>query len=63
VKLIPVVMGITRVGSKSPYAYEETLKQATALRELIETIPSNVRTTEAQPTEWTCEGEVMVMLL
>jgi hypothetical protein len=26
VKLIPVVMGITRVGSKSPYAYEETLK-------------------------------------
>jgi hypothetical protein len=29
-KLIPVVMGVARAGSKSAYAYEETLKRATA---------------------------------
>jgi hypothetical protein len=54
VKLVPVVMGIARAGSKSEYAYEEALKSEYAyeealkrsktLRNLIETIPTNVTT-------------------
>jgi hypothetical protein len=41
-KLVPVVMGIARAGSKSDYAYEEALNRATELQALIETIPANV---------------------
>jgi hypothetical protein len=37
-------MGITRVGSKSEYAYEEALERSKTLRNLIETIPANVTT-------------------
>jgi hypothetical protein len=44
-KLVPVVMGIARAGSKSKYAYEEALKRSKTLRNLIETIPANVATT------------------
>jgi hypothetical protein len=44
-KLVPVVMGIARAGSKSEYVYEEALKRSKTLRNLIETIPSNVTTT------------------
>jgi hypothetical protein len=44
VKLVPVVMGIARAGSKSEYAYEEALKRSKTLRNLIETIPTNVTT-------------------
>jgi hypothetical protein len=43
-KLVPVVMGIARAGSKSEYVYEEALKRSKALRNLIETIPANVAT-------------------
>jgi hypothetical protein len=43
-KLIPIVMGIARAGSRSDYAYNETVKRATKLRCLIETIPANVTT-------------------
>jgi hypothetical protein len=42
VKLIPVVMGIARAGSRSEYAYEKALERSKSLRNLIETIPANV---------------------
>jgi hypothetical protein len=41
-KLIPVVMGIARAGSRSEYVYEEALERSKSLRNLIETIPANV---------------------
>jgi hypothetical protein len=41
-KLVPIVMGIARVGSKLEYAYEEALERSETLRNLIETIPANV---------------------
>jgi hypothetical protein len=44
-KLVPVVMGIARAGSKSEYEYEEALERSKTLRNLIETIPANVTTT------------------
>ena len=50
-KLVPVAMGLARAGSKSDYAYEETLKRATSLRALIETIPANVTTSDAMPSQ------------
>jgi hypothetical protein len=42
VKLIPVVMGIARAGSRSEYAYEKALERSKSLRNLIEIIPANV---------------------
>jgi hypothetical protein len=54
-KLVPVVMGIARAGSKSEYASDEALKQATTLRDLIETIPPNVTT--ASPMNGNDTGE------
>jgi hypothetical protein len=47
-KLVPVVMGITRVDTKSDYACEVAYEKSTALRALIETIPANV--TRSVPT-------------
>jgi hypothetical protein len=44
VKLVPVVMGIARAGSKSEYAYEDALERFETLRNLIETILANVIT-------------------
>jgi hypothetical protein len=44
ISLIPIVMGIARAGSKSPYAPKKTLKRVDALSELIDTIPSTVCT-------------------
>jgi hypothetical protein len=54
-KLVPVVMGIARTGSKSDYAYEEALNRATELRALIETIPVNVTRAAAQAAEITTD--------
>jgi hypothetical protein len=41
-KLVPVVMGIASVGTKSDYACEEAYEKAMDLRALIESIPANV---------------------
>jgi hypothetical protein len=48
-KLVPVVMGIARVGTKSDYACEEAYEKSTALMALIESIPANV--TRSVPTD------------
>jgi hypothetical protein len=41
-KLVPLMMGIARAGSKSDYRCDETWTRGTSLKELIETIPTNV---------------------
>jgi hypothetical protein len=42
VKLVPLMMGLARAGSKSEYRCDETWTRGTSLKELIETIPTNV---------------------
>jgi hypothetical protein len=44
VKLVPVVMGITRAGTKSDYACEEAYEKSIALRALIKTILAKIST-------------------
>jgi hypothetical protein len=56
-KLVHVVMGIARAGSKSEYAYKEALQRAKELRVLIETIPPNVTTTTIATDEVVAEEE------
>jgi hypothetical protein len=41
-KLVPLMMGLARAGSKSEYRCDETWTRGTSLKELIETIPTNV---------------------
>jgi hypothetical protein len=41
-KLVPVLMGIARAGTKSDYVCEEAYEKSTVLRALIESIPANV---------------------
>jgi hypothetical protein len=48
-KLVPVVMGIARVGTKSDYACDEAYEKSTALRDHIDSIPVNV--TQLVPTD------------
>jgi hypothetical protein len=52
-KLVPVAMGIARVGTKSDYASEEAYERATTLRALIETIPTNMTRAAPQCDEGT----------
>jgi hypothetical protein len=52
-KCVPIVMGIARAGSKTDYAYEETLQRANTLRVLIETIPANMTIATNTPDEGT----------
>jgi hypothetical protein len=47
-KLVPVVMGIARAGTKSNYVCDEAYEKSTSLRALIETIPANM--TRSVPT-------------
>jgi hypothetical protein len=57
-KLVPIVMGIARAGSKSEYAYEEALERSTTLRNLIETIPANMtKATDTCEPDSTVGGE------
>jgi hypothetical protein len=65
-KLVPVVMGITRVDTKYDYACEVAYEKSTALRALIETIPANV--TRSVPTgnegaDVNVEGNLMVAIV
>jgi hypothetical protein len=48
-KLVPVVMGIARVGTKSDYACDEAYEKSTALRDHIDSILVNV--TQLVPTD------------
>jgi hypothetical protein len=48
-KLVPVVMGITRSGMKSYYPCEEAYEKSTNLRAPIESIPTKV--TRSAPTD------------
>jgi hypothetical protein len=48
-KLVPVVMGIARAGTKSDYACDEAYEKSAALRDLIDSIPANV--TRSVPTD------------
>jgi hypothetical protein len=41
-KLVPLMMGIARGSSKSDYRCDETWTRGTSLKDLIETIPTNV---------------------
>jgi hypothetical protein len=41
-KLVPVVMGVARAGTKSDYACEEAYEKSTALQALIESMSANV---------------------
>jgi hypothetical protein len=41
-KLVPVVMGIARAGTKSDYTCDEAYEKSVALRDLIDSIPTNV---------------------
>jgi hypothetical protein len=47
-KLVPVIMGIARAGTKSDYACEEAYEKSTTVRALIESISVNV--TRSVPT-------------
>jgi hypothetical protein len=48
-KLVPVVMGIARARTKFDYACDEAYEKSTALRALIESIPTNM--TRSVPTD------------
>jgi hypothetical protein len=41
-KLVPVVMGVARAGTKLDYACDEAYEKSIALRDLIDSIPANV---------------------
>jgi hypothetical protein len=43
-KLIHVVMGIARTGSRSDYAYQLALEKSNELKNLLETVPINATT-------------------
>jgi hypothetical protein len=65
-KLVPVIMGIARAGTKSDCACEEAYERSTALTALIETIPVNVTRSIPTCTEGTdvnVEGDYMVAIV
>jgi hypothetical protein len=64
-KLVPVVMGIARAGTKSDYACEEAYEKSIALKALIESIPVNVTTSvpiEKGPPDVNLDGNLMVAI-
>jgi hypothetical protein len=64
-KLVPIVMGITRAGTKSNYVCEEAYEKSTALRALIEIIPVNMTRSVPKRNEGAnvnVEGNFMVAI-
>jgi hypothetical protein len=64
-KLVPVVMGNSKAGTKSDYTCEEAYEKPTALRALIETIPATVTRlvpTGNEGTDVNVEGDYTIAI-
>jgi hypothetical protein len=63
-KLAPLMMGIARASSKSDYRCDETWTRGTSLKELIETIPTNmVRAVRGQAAVLVQQGATLKKLV